>query len=76
MSFGPPPTPQAVALPQQPAIPPLFGQAAQPGSKPKPKPSQPTFLGAGLTAGPQNRSFKTLLGGSGAGANLGGSVAA
>ena len=40
----------------------MFGGATA-GQKPKAKPSQPTFLGAGLTAQPQNQGFRTLLGG-------------
>lgn len=53
----------------------MFGAQMQPGQKPKAKPSQPTFLGAGLTASGNNLSYKTLLGGTG-GATLGGSAAA
>ena len=57
-----PPTPPAVMLPQAPNPPPLFGGGTA-QQKPKAKPSQPTFLGAGLTAQPQNQGFRTLLGG-------------
>lgn len=60
MSFGSPPSPAPVVLPQQPAPPPMFGQQT-PGQKPQTKPSQPTFLG-GLAAGSANLGYRTLLG--------------
>ena len=68
---------QAPAMPQQPTVPtptappPLFNAPTQPGQKPQAKPSQPTFLGKGLTANrpmgdfganPTNTGTKTLLG--------------
>ena len=65
MSFSLPSTPQPAApvLPSAtPAPPPAFGQMSQPGQKPQAKASQPTFLGAGLTANPSNTGQKTLLG--------------
>lgn len=63
MSFSLP-SPAAPVLPQQPAAatPPMFGQTAPQGKKPGAKPSQPTFLGAGLVANPSNTGQKTLLG--------------
>lgn len=61
MSFGTPPTPAPVILPQAPAAPPVFGQSTV-GQKPKPKSSQSTFLGADLFANPSNTGQKTLLG--------------
>lgn len=57
-----PPSPPPVVLPQQPSPPPMFG-AMTAGQKPKAKPSQPTFLGAGLTAPSENLGYRTLLGG-------------
>lgn len=54
--------PAAPVLPSAtPAAPPAFGLAPQ-GQKPGAKASQPTFLGAGLTAGSGNTGGKTLLG--------------
>ena len=60
MSFSVP-TPPAPVLPQAPAAPPQFGTQTQ-GQKPQAKASQPTFLGAELTANPTNTGNKTLLG--------------
>lgn len=56
-----PPTPAAPAIPAAPASPPVFGQSTT-GQKPKPQSSQPTFLGAGLTATQAQAPGKTLLG--------------
>jgi hypothetical protein len=63
MSFKMPEAPAPV-LPQQPAAPPMFGQQTQGAKKPGAKSSQPTFLGAGLTAASQAQASgqKTLLG--------------
>lgn len=62
MTPSAPATPAAPALPATtPSPPPAFGNAPQ-GSKPKAKASQPTFLGAELTANPANTGQKTLLG--------------
>jgi hypothetical protein len=58
MSFSGPPAP---VLPPAPAAPPVFGQSAV-GQKPQAKSTQPTFLGAQLTANPSNTGQKTLLG--------------
>ena len=55
------PQPAAPVLPQAPAAPPMFGSQTQ-GQKPQAKSSQPTFLGAQLTANPSNTGQKTLLG--------------
>lgn len=56
--------PQAPApvLPNAPATPPMFGAQTSPGQKPQAKSSQPTFLGAQLTANPSDTGQKTLLG--------------
>ena len=56
------PQPAAPVLPQSPAPPPMFGSQFGPGQKPQAKASQPTFLGAQLTANPSNTGQKTLLG--------------
>lgn len=65
MSFDPPPVPN-IALPKTPAVAPTpaptFGSGATPGSKPQAKPSQPTFLGAGLTAAGTQLSRPSLIG--------------
>ncbi len=63
MSFSlPSAQPAAPVLPQAtPQAPPAFGLAPQ-GQKPQAKASQPTFLGAGLTAGAGQTGGKTLLG--------------
>lgn len=54
--------PAAPALPAAtPAAPPAFGAAPQ-GQKPQQKANNPTFLGAGLTAGAGQTGGKTLLG--------------
>lgn len=58
-----PPAPPQIVLPNQPAAPPMFGSQQGPGQKPKAKPSQPTFLGAGLTAGAGQTNSPSLLGG-------------
>ena len=63
MSFNPP-TPPPPVLPQAPQAPPAFGTSNQ-GQKPGAKPSQPTFLGSGLTASSQNQGPKSLIGGAG-----------
>lgn len=64
MSFNLPGSsgPAAPALPATtPAAPPAFGSAPQ-GAKPQAKANQPTFLGAGLSAGAGQTGGKTLLG--------------
>jgi hypothetical protein len=48
-------------LPNAPAAAPVFGSAPQ-GSKPKPKSSQPTFLGSGALPSPGNLGGKQLIG--------------
>ena len=60
MSFSVP-TPPAPVLPQAPQAPPMFGAQTQ-GQKPQAKASQPTFLGAQLSANPSDSGQKTLLG--------------
>jgi len=60
VSFSPPAV-APVVLPQAPAPPPQFGAPTQ-GQKPARKASQPTFLGAEMTANPSNTGTKTLLG--------------
>lgn len=61
MSLGAPAQPAPVILPQAPAAPPVLGQTT-PGQKPQAKPSQPTFLGAGLFSNPTNTGQKSLIG--------------
>jgi hypothetical protein len=58
---GPSAGPTPPAIPAQPTPPPAFGSAPQ-GQKPQAKASQPTFLGAQLTANPANTGQKSLLG--------------
>lgn len=60
MSFSTP-TPAQPVTPAAPVAPPQFGAGTQ-GQKPQAKNSQPTFLGAQLSANSANTGQKTLLG--------------
>jgi hypothetical protein len=66
MSFAMPSMPAAPvmpALPPAPAPAPFFGQQTQPGSKPGPRPEQPTFISAAMRPGPGQPGQRSLIGG-------------
>lgn len=62
MSFSAPPAPALPTLPAAPAAPVGLTQNSPQGQKPTAKPSQPTFLGAGLFANQSNTGQKSLIG--------------